>query len=182
MSFAPEKYVINNLNFIPLIPKHEIDVATIRIASQINEDYKNSTPIFLITLKGAVFFAINLLRYIKLDCEIETISARSYGQKMESSGNVKIKFESKNLQNRDVIIIEDVIDTGYTLEKLKQVISLKSPRSLAVASLLAKPEKFCTDIKIDYLGFNVPPKFVIGEGLDFDEKGRNLSGIYVLES
>ncbi len=181
MSFTPERYQINNLNFIPFISKNEVDNAILEISKQINFDYKNSTPVFLITLKGAVFFAVKLLENINLNCEIHVISAKSYGSQLESSGNVMIKVEELNLQNRDVIIIEDIIDTGYTMEKVLSVIQKTSPRSVAIASLLAKPEKACVDIKIDYLGFNIPAQFVIGSGLDFDEKGRNLSGIYILE-
>jgi len=181
MKFNPEEYVINNLVFVPFISKNEIDDAIIKIASRINKDYKNKTPLFLITLKGAIFFAADLLRFIKIDCEIETISAKSYGEKMETSGKVKVMLENIDLTGKDIIILEDIVDTGLTLEKLKQVINLRSPRSISVASLLAKPEKFCVDVKIDYLGFSIPPRFVIGNGLDFDERGRNLSGIYVLK-
>ncbi len=181
MSFSPDVYKINNLNFVPLISESEVHKTILDISKQINEDYKNSVPVFLITLKGAVFFAVKLLENIELDCEIEVISAKSYGSEMKSSGNVIINVADLNLENRDVIIIEDIIDTGYTMDKLLPIIHKQSPRSVAIASLLAKPEKMCVDIKINYLGFNIPSDFIIGSGLDFDEKGRNLAGIYVLQ-
>ncbi len=182
MSFAPRKYQINHLNFKPYLSEREVDSAIKKIAEDINKDYKERTPVFLITLKGAMFFGVKLLQNIELDCKVEVIAAKSYGSNMHSCGKVEVQESSINLKEQDVIIVEDIIDTGYTIDKLLKTIQKHDPRTVAVASLVAKPEKFCVDININYLGFSVPPNFIIGSGMDYDERGRNLSGIYILEN
>ena len=177
-----EEYVINKLIFKKTISENEIDKAVSKIAKKINKDYQNSQPCFLITMKGAIFFGVELLKQIKLPCTIDVISAKSYGEKMKSNGEVSIYHSNLDLKGKDVILIEDIVDTGYTLEKLLKTINSFSPKSVKVASLIAKPEKFCVDVHIDYLGFSVKPEFIIGYGLDFNELGRNLRGIYTLDN
>jgi hypoxanthine phosphoribosyltransferase len=178
-----EKYTINKLTFKKTISEEKINEKIAEIAKKINEDYKNSQPCFLITMKGAIFFAVEILKQIEIPCTIDIISAKSYGEKMKSNpGEVSIQHNNLDLKGKDVILVEDIVDTGYTLEKLLKTLNFFSPKSVKVATLLAKPDKFCVDVHIDYLGFSMSPEFIIGFGLDFNEFGRNLKSIYTLEN
>ncbi|MPM71294.1 Hypoxanthine phosphoribosyltransferase [bioreactor metagenome] len=136
---------------------------------------------FLIALNGAMFWAVELLKEINLQCKLETIHAKSYGNAMQSDGNVSVMYNNMDLENKDIIIIEDIVDTGYTMQKLLETINIQKPKSVAIAALITKPEKIVINIKIDYLGFAIPPEFIIGCGMDYKEFGRNLRGIYRLK-
>lgn len=174
-----EFYEIYGRRFKLLIGQKEIAKRVKEIADTINNDYKEKTPIFLIILKGAVFFASDLLRNISLDCEIEVVRARSYGKTMKSSGNVHLDVKV-DIENKDVIIIEDIVDTGLTLSKLLAKLNELHPASVEVASFLSKTSQRKIDVNVKYYGFEIPPSFVIGYGLDYAEKGRHLPCIYSL--
>lgn len=176
-----KKYTINKLSFVQTITEQEVSGVIAKIAQRINEDYKGKQPCFLITMKGAIFFGVELLRQIDLPCTLDVISVKSYGKKMKSNpSDISIHHENLDLRGKDVILVEDIVDTGYTLEKLLKTLEQFQPKSLAVASLVAKPEKYCVNVRIDYLGFSLSPEFIIGSGMDFNEQGRNLKGIYSL--
>jgi hypoxanthine phosphoribosyltransferase len=176
-----KEFVINDKVFKETISWQVIQQRISEIAKQINIDYQGKQPTFLIAMKGAMFFGVELLKEIQLPCIVEVISAKSYGTNMQSvPDNVAVQHHNIKLENKDVIIVEDIVDTGYTIKKLLEVINNQNPKSIAVAALIAKPEKFCIDVKIDYLGFTVSPEFIIGCGMDYDEFGRNLKGIYTL--
>lgn len=174
-------YEINNKKFKIFIPAEKITQRIKELGFQISKDYSGKKPLFLIILKGSIFFASDLLRLIELDCRIETISVKSYGNEMKSSGNVEVGMASNiDFTGQDIIIIEDIVDTGTTLNYLINKISEYRPASLEVAALLVKPEQNKYDIKVKYMGFEVPPAFIIGYGLDYAEKGRQLPDIYAL--
>lgn len=167
--------------FILFIEEEKIQNRVTQLAEQINNDYKDKVPTFLIVLKGALLFAADLLKRIKVRCKVELISAKSYGNEMESSGTVKLKHLESNFKNKDIIIIEDVIDTGLTMKTLLDDINKYEPNSIEVAAILTKPNAIKTDVNIKYVGFEIDNLFVVGYGLDYAEFGRELPDIYVLK-
>ncbi len=152
------------------------------IASRINKDYADRKPLFLIVLKGSVFFAADLLKKISVDCEIDTIAAKSYGRNIESSGTVHLSELSENLSGKDIIIIEDIVDTGLTLQSLIEKLTEQRINSLETVSLLVKPAKLKSRVPVKYTGMEIPPDFIVGYGMDYAEAGRNLPDIYRLKA
>jgi hypoxanthine phosphoribosyltransferase len=133
-------------------------------------------------LNGAFLFLADLLKNIYVDCEIDFFKLSSYGDEKISSGNVTlIKELNCDVTNRDIIIVEDIVDSGLSIKYIEELFSKHKPASMKVVSLLVKPESLKYDVKIDYIGFKVPSKFVIGYGLDYAQKFRNLRSIYVLK-
>jgi hypoxanthine phosphoribosyltransferase len=177
----PETFIIDEYVFAPFISEKEIDSIVKDLANRINIDYVGKEPLFIITLKGALFFAVDLLRHITLNSTIETIRAKSYGSKMKSGGIVELSFDNFEVAGKDIIIIEDIIDTGFTIKELINKLQEKYPASIKVVSLLSKTEMRKVDIDIKYLGKEIPSVFVIGYGLDYDERGRNLPLIYSIQ-
>jgi hypoxanthine phosphoribosyltransferase len=165
--------------FRKMLSRAELNSKIQKVADEINEDYNGKNPIFLVVLKGAMFFAADLLRLIKIDCEIETIKARSYGQKMETSGKVELEGLRADLKGRDIIIIEDIVDSGFTMKAIIAEINSHDPASVNSAVLLSKPEARKTEVPVGYICLSIPPEFVVGYGLDYAEAGRNLPDIYV---
>lgn len=146
----------------------------------ISKDYEGRCPLFLVVLNGAFLFAGELVKHIPLTCEITFIRLSSYSQ-TESTGKVKeIIGLDDNIENRDIIIIEDIVDTGLTIAQLLKQIEDKKPKSVEIATLLHKPEALKTPVAMRYIGFEIENKFVVGYGLDYDGIGRNLDSIYVL--
>lgn len=151
------------------------------LQSQIYQDYKDKNPIFIGVLNGSFIFMSDLVKGYPGDCEMDFIKASSY-EGMESTGEVKELMGLKTeIQGRDILIVEDIVDTGLTLKSLLGKLESFSPSSISIVSLLFKPEKCQADLKIDYLGFEIPNEFVIGYGLDFDGRVRNLKHIYRLQ-
>lgn len=165
--------------FKKMMSRQEINAIIQKVANEINEDYKDKNPVFLVVLKGAMFFAADLLRMINIDCEIETIKARSYGEKMETGGKVELEGLRAGLQGRDIIIIEDIVDSGFTMKALIGEINSHGPASVNSAVLLSKPEARKIEVPVGYICLEIPPEFVVGYGLDYAEAGRNLPDIYV---
>ena len=175
-----ETYKIDNYLFKQIIDSKSINKRIVEIAEQINNDYQNKEPLFLITLTGGIFFGVELLKYIKLKCKCNVISAKSYGNKMQTSGKVAIEMFDCSMKNEDIILIEDVVDSGLTITKLREEIQKMHPASLSVATLINKPVCNKYDLYLDYVGFEVGEEFIIGCGLDYKSYGRNLNGIYSL--
>jgi hypoxanthine phosphoribosyltransferase len=161
-----------------LISEDEIKLKVDELAARINNDYNDKSPVFIVVLKGAIFFAVDLLKKINLNIEIRTISAKSYGNSMTSTGEVLINSHNLYIENRDVIIIEDIIDTGLTLDTLISNIKKFNPASIECAVFLSKPEQRKIEVPVKYLGIEIPSDFVVGYGLDFAEYGRNFPAIY----
>jgi len=171
---------IKDKEFKPYIEESKINFAIKSMAEKINADMANDNPLFLVVLNGSFMFAAALLKEINFPCEISFIKLASY-HGTQSSGEVnELIGLSEDIKNRDVVIIEDIVDTGVTLEKLNLVLSNKQVNSIKVVTLLLKPESYKKNIPVDYSGIKIPNDFVVGYGLDYDGFGRNLKDIYVL--
>ena len=165
-----------------LIHKKEIKNTIKIIAKKINNDYKGRFPVLICVLKGGFIFMADLIRYLSIEVEIDFVELSSYGADVKSSQKVKInKWLSSSIKDRDVLIIEDVVDTGITLEFLLERLKKEKPSSLKLCSLTSKVSRREKVINIDYLGFDIPDKFIVGYGLDLNEKYRNLPEIYFLK-
>ncbi len=170
---------INGVKFKILFSKEQIHESMKIMAASIEKDYADSSPLFLVVMKGAIFFAADLIRCVNLQSQIEVISAKSYGSEMESSGNVKLKSLGENFGGKDIIIVEDIIDTGHTLKSLLDFVKTFNPKSVEVATLLSKTNARKVDINVKYIGIEIPELFVVGYGLDYAEYGRQLLDIYI---
>lgn len=152
------------------------------IANQIENEYKGKEITLICILKGSVFFTVDLAKKIKGDVKLEFIRVSSYNDGTESSGEIKMKLDLKDsIQGKDVIVIEDIIDTGRTLSYLLKYLKMKKPNSIKLCALLDKPDRRVEEVKVDYTGFEIPDKFVVGYGLDFDERYRNLPYVGYIE-
>ncbi len=172
---------INGTNFRKFLTSRKISKIVSELAERINEDLQGLEPVFLLVLNGSIFFGVDLLRKISLECTIKTISAKSYGNKMKSSGEVSVESQKLDIAGKVVVIIEDIIDSGHTIKAIIAAISKLKPDSVKIVTLLDKPSRREVNVIIDYVGIEIPDTFVIGYGLDYAEKGRNLPDIYALE-
>lgn len=169
------------LTFRPFIDKETISEQVARLGQRISADYAGEYPLLVCVLNGAAPFAIDLFRALDIDAEITFIRLKSY-EGTGSTGTVKqIMGLNEDLTGRHVIIVEDIIDTGRTMKRLQADVSAMNPASVRVATLLFKPEALEVKIEPDYIGFEIPKKFIIGYGLDIDGMARNLNEIYVLD-
>ena len=165
-----------------LVNKQDLQKRITELAKEMDELYKNSNPLFICILKGSVFFTADLLKTLTIPCEMEFMAVSSYGSDTKTSGEVKlIKDLNVPIQDRDVVIIEDIIDSGNTLSYLKRLLEQRSPKSVKICTLLDKPERRKVDLSADFVGFVIPDEFVVGYGLDYDEKYRNLPFVGVLK-
>ena len=165
-----------------LIPSDQIQRRIREMAAEIERDYPEG-PLYLVSvLKGAFMFVADLARAItRPSVRIEFMAISTYGQQKTSSGQVKVTRDlDVNIEGHDVLIVEDIIDSGVTLSYLKRLLEQRKPRSLAIATLLDKPERRVQPVEVKYIGFQIPDEFVVGYGLDFAEDYRNLSDIRVL--
>lgn len=169
-------------NLEVLISAKDLKKRIKELADEISTDYKGRKPVFVSILKGGGFFLADLVREMKLDLTLDYIAASSYGEGTESSGNVRIlKDLSAPIDGKDVIIVEDIIDTGYTLKAIRDMLKARKASSVKVCVLLDKPDRRKVDVSVDYLGFTIPDLFVVGYGIDFAERYRNLPYIAVLK-
>ncbi len=165
-----------------LLTQEQILDKAAELGRQISSDYEGEPLVLVGTLKGAVMWMADLMKQITLDTEIDFISASSYGSGTVSSGCVKIKKDIDiDIRDKHVLIIEDIIDTGNTLKYLKDYFLSKDPKSVKICTMLDKPSRRAADVRADYIGFTVEDLFIIGYGLDFDQKYRNLPYISYLE-
>lgn len=165
-----------------LISKEELEARTTEIAKQIEEEYKDKEITLICILKGSAFFTVDLAKKINGNVKLEFIRVSSYIDGTESSGTVEMKLDLQDsIEGKDVIIVEDIIDTGRTLSYLIDYLKTKKPNSVKLCTLLDKPERRIYNVKVDYTGFQIPDKFVVGYGLDVDEKYRNLPYIAYIE-
>jgi len=169
-------------NFRKLISEEQIKQKIKDLGKQISEDYKDKCPILIGVLNGAFIFLADLIREITIDCEVDFVKISSYGNTKQSSGNIKLKkhFDC-DVDDRHVIIVEDIADSGRSIQFLERMFVDSSPKSIKFVSLLLKEGGAVVDFNIDYVGFRIPGEFVVGYGLDYAQKLRNLSAIYVLE-
>ena len=171
---------VHDKEFIPYLSSADIDKEVQRVADDINRDYAGKKPLFIAILNGAFIFAADLFKHITIEAEICFIKLASY-KGVKSTGKVITAIGlDVDLYGRDIIIVEDIVDTGKTLSQFLPQLEHHHPASLRVAALLHKPSATIHAIKIDYLGFVIPDKFVVGYGLDYDGLGRNIKEIYQL--
>lgn len=165
-----------------LLSEDEIREKVRELGGKITADYKNSNLMLVTVLKGAVVFLADLMRQIDVPAEIDFMVVSSYGSGVKSSGVVKIvKDLDVPLAGKDILIVEDILDSGLTLSYIKELLESRGPRSIRIVTLLDKPSRRKVDLQADYIGFSVPDEFVIGYGLDYDEKYRNLPYIGILK-
>ena len=165
-----------------LLSEDEIREKVRELGGKITADYKNSNLMLVTVLKGAVVFLADLMRQIDVPAEIDFMVVSSYGSGVKSSGVVKIvKDLDVPLAGKDLLIVEDILDSGLTLSYIKELLASRGPASIKIATLLDKPSRRKVDLQADYIGFSVPDEFVIGYGLDYDEKYRNLPYIGILK-
>lgn len=173
--------MINDIEKI-LYSEEELHEIAQKLGARISEDYKDKNLLLVSILKGSVVFMADLMRAITVPCKIDFMCVSSYGSGSESSGVVKIvKDLDINLKGYDVLIVEDILDSGRTLNYVKSILLGRNPSSIKICTLLDKPERRVVDLKADYFGMIVPDEFVVGYGLDFDEKYRNLPFIGILK-
>ncbi|MBP5237437.1 MAG: hypoxanthine phosphoribosyltransferase [Clostridia bacterium] len=164
-----------------LISEEELAATVRSLGEQISRDYAGKNLLLVGILKGSVLFMSDLMRNISLDCNIDFMRVSSYGAGTSSSGKINIELDlRRSVKGYDVLIIEDILDSGNTLSLLKELLIQRGPESVKICTLLDKPERHMTDIKPDYIGKVIPNYFVIGYGLDYDEKYRNLPYVGIL--
>lgn len=165
-----------------LISEEQLHQKVAQIGKQVSADYQDKNLLMVSVLKGSVVFMADLMREISIPCEIDFMCVSSYGSGTKTSGVVKIiKDLDIDLKNRDLLIVEDILDSGMTLSYIKEMLKQRGTKSIKICTLLDKPERRKADITPDYVGFTVPDEFVVGYGLDYDEKYRNLPYVGILK-
>jgi hypoxanthine phosphoribosyltransferase len=165
-----------------LVQPDELTHRVRELAAEISSDYSGRDLLLIGVLKGAVFFLSDLMRHLEIDCEVDFMAVSSYGSSTDSSGIVRIlKDLDAPIAGRDVLIVEDIVDSGLTLSYLFRMLRARNPATLEVCALLTKPERREVDLPIRYVGFEIPNRFAIGYGLDHAERFRNLPYVAVLE-
>ena len=176
-----EKIQLLDRKFKTMIPAEEIDKAVQRIADQLNVQYAGKTPIFLGVLSGSFLFLSDLVRKTTFDCRLAFVKISSY-EGIESTGTIKqqlgIDFD---IEGKDIIIVEDIVETGHSMNYLLDYLNARKPASVSICTLFFKPEKFLYEYKIDYIAMPIGNEFIVGYGLDYNQIGRNLKDIYVLD-
>ena len=172
---------LHDRKFKIMIPAEKIDEAVSAVAQRINEDYGDKeTPLFVGVLNGSFMFTADLLKRITIPCEISFVKLASY-QGVSSTGVIKeVIGINEDLTDRTVVIVEDIVDTGLTMQRLLDTLGTRGPREIHIASLLVKPDKLKVDLNIEYVAMNIPNDFIVGYGLDYDGFGRNYPDIYTV--
>ena len=177
-----KKYIaFNKDKFEIYLTEKQIQARVKQLAGKINKDYRGRVPIFIGILNGSFIFMSDLIRQIKIDCEVDFLKLSSYGDAKISSGHVTLlKDLNATIGGRDIIVVEDIVDSGLSIDFIKKLICLHKPKTFKIVSLLYKKDALKIDVKIDYIGFSIPNDFVVGYGLDYSQKVRNLRSIYKL--
>jgi hypoxanthine phosphoribosyltransferase len=165
-----------------LVSESEIKKRVKELGEEISKDYKGKFPLFVCILRGAFVFLADLVRNVDIPISVDFMAISSYGGKTESSGQVKIlKDLDTPIEDRHVLIIEDIVDTGLTMDAVTRLLKTRKPKSIKICTLLDKVERRLINVKVDYYGFRIPNSFVVGYGLDYEEKYRNLPYIGILK-
>ena len=171
---------VKDKTFKTFIPEEEIQQRIKTVAEKINKDMAGKTPLFLAVLNGSFVFSADLMRYITIPCEISFVKLASY-QGTVSTGEIKeVIGINEDLEGRTVIILEDIVDTGFTMKRMLETLGTRGPESLHICTLLLKPGKLQVPLNIEYAAIEIPNDFIVGYGLDYDQQGRNLRDIYTL--
>ncbi|MCK4754232.1 MAG: hypoxanthine phosphoribosyltransferase [Calditrichia bacterium] len=170
-------------NYSVLISEEEINQRMVELGDEIVNTFSGEIPILIGVLNGGFIFLADLIRYINIDCEIDFIRISSYGDEKESSGHVKVlKPLSADIKGRHVVVVEDIVDSGLSVQFLLKMLSAFEPASLRVATLLRKKSRMKVDIPIEFIGFDIEDKYVVGYGLDDRQIKRNLRAIYIVDN
>ena len=178
-----KKITLNGDTFVLYLSEKKIQDRIRQLGKQLSKDFKGRVPIFIGILNGSFIFMADLIRHVTVDCEIDFLKLSSYGDAKISSGNVKMLKELNcQVEGRDIVIVEDIVDSGLSIDFMMRLVKLQKPRSISVVSLLHKKDAVKINVPIDYIGFSIPKFFVVGYGLDYAQKVRNLRAIYRLEN
>ena len=176
-----DRIKLHDKTFKVMIPASEIDAAVDRVASALNERYTGRTPVFVGVLSGAFLFLSDLVRKVTFNNQVTFVKISSY-EGTESSGEVKQQLGVDcDIEGRDVIIVEDIVETGHSMNYLLDYIKSRKPASISICTLFFKPDKFLYEYKIDYTALSIGNEFIVGYGLDYNQLGRNLKDIYVVD-
>lgn len=171
---------IKDKTFTVSIPESKIQQEVKRVAEEINRDLKDENPLFLSVLNGSFMFASDLMRNLTIPCEISFVKLASY-QGTSSSGKMKeLVGLSEEIKGRTVVIVEDIVDTGFTMQHLLKTLAEREPKDVRIATLLVKPDKLQVELNIQYVAMHIPNDFIVGYGLDYDGYGRNYRDIYTV--
>ena len=171
---------IKDKEFTISIPREKIDEQVSRVANEINRDLAGKDPLFISVLNGSFMFTSDLMKKVNIPSEVSFVKLASY-QGVSSSGVVKeVIGLNDDISDRTIVIVEDIVDTGLTMQRLLDTLGTRNPKEIYIASLLVKPEKLKVDIEVDYVAFEIPNDFILGYGLDYDGYGRNLPEIYTV--
>lgn len=185
VSLLPKNYFglvqLHDLKFTPFISEAEINAAIERVAGEINNDFEGETPVFLGVLNGAFLFAAEVIKRFKGDCEVNFVKLSSYTGTSTSGEVDSLMGLTQPLKNRSVVVIEDIVDTGNTLESIDKILKAEKVKRYKIATLFYKPEAYKKSLPIDYIGIEIPNDFIVGYGLDYDGLGRNLTQVYKLK-
>ena len=176
-----DKITLNDKVFRVMIPAEQIDAAVDRVAASLNERYAGRTPIFLGVLSGSFLFLSDLVRKTTFNSQLSFVKISSY-EGTESTGKVKQQIGVDfDIEGRDIIIVEDIIETGHSMNYLLDHLRRRNPASIAICTLFFKPDKFLYEYKVDYVALSIGNEFIVGYGLDYNQLGRNLKDIYVID-
>ena len=171
---------IKDKTFRIFIPEAEIQEKVKAVAERINQDMKGKNPLFLAVLNGSFVFAADLMRWVSIPCEISFVKLASYQGTVSTGRITEVMGINEDLRDRHVIILEDIVDTGATMQRMLQTLGTRGPASLHICTLLLKPDKLQVPLEIEYAAMQIPNDFIVGYGLDYDQQGRNLRDIYTL--
>lgn len=183
MSFyLPETVNCNGEIFKVFITKEQIDARISLLGKQLDKEFNGKKPIFIGILNGAFIFLSDIMRHVTIECEVDFMKLSSYGDEKVSSGQVtQLKEIDAKVKGRHVILVEDIVDTGLSMKYMVDKMKVYNPASVSVITLLHKKDATKHNVQIDYVGFEIPTKFVLGYGLDYAQEGRNLAQIYALD-
>jgi len=174
----PENWKLKDKTFTEYIKAADLQAEIHKLAKQIEKDYEGKNPLFIVILNGAFIFAADLIKRVKIDCEIAFVRLSSYAGTNSTGKITEVIGLDNNIEGRSVIIVEDIVDTGLTLQHFIAILNQKQPAEIKIATCLLKPEAFGDKFNIDYSCFRIPNEFVVGYGLDYDGLGRNSEDIY----
>lgn len=176
-----QEVTLKDKTFVPYITFDRISESVNKLAARINTDLAAEFPLFLVVLNGSFMFAADLLKEVTIPCEISFIKLASYHGTSSSGVVTELIGLTEEIKGRTVVVVEDIVDTGVTLEKLVAVLTKKEVKEVKIASFLLKPDAYKKTVPLSYIGMEIPNEFVVGYGLDYDGLGRNLKGVFVLK-
>jgi hypoxanthine phosphoribosyltransferase len=171
---------LHDKHFVPFISVEEIEFAIVNMAKQMDDDFFDDVPVFVGVLNGSFMVLSDLMKQYRGMCEVSFVKMTSYEGTQSTNAVKQLIGLNQNLEGRTVVIVEDIVDTGNTVEELKAIFKEQKVKHLKIATLFLKPDVYKKDIKLDYVGIRIPNKFIVGFGLDYDGLGRNLKDIYQL--